>query len=421
MNDRYLVKFLVESAHNLEKVTQSIAKEQSSGTFIKVAGETPELRAKHEARVEKITVLEIVDTPSIPGSKSPKGVDPPYEYKRAEVEISFPIANIGDSLIAMWTTVTGGIYELGPFSGMRLLDCEMPPHLAEHYPGPQFGIEGTRKLTGVEGRPLVGTIVKPSVGLSPEQTADLVEVLCEAGCDFIKDDELQTDTPHSPFPKRVEAVMRVIKDHADKTGKMVMYGFNLTGDIDDMLRNHDAAVKHGATCIMIDMLTIGLSALVKLRKHCQLAIHGHRAGWGALTRHPMLGMDYTPIHKFWRMGGVDHIHINGIRNKFCESDESVIKAANATLTPMFDHQTPMPVFASGQWAGQAPDTYEAIKSVDLIYLAGGGIMGHPSGPGAGVRSLIQGWEAAEKGIPLEEYAKEHSELRESIEMYGAIL
>lgn len=421
MSDRYRAWFLVETAHDLEKVTASMAKEQSSGTFIKVPGETPELMAKHGANVEKITVLETVAAPSIPGAKAPKGVEPPYEYQRAEVEISFPIANIGDSLIAMWTTVTGGLYELGPFSGMRLLDCEIPPHLAQHYPGPQFGIRGTRELAGVENRPLVGTIVKPSVGLSPEQTADLVKVLVEAGCDFIKDDELQTDTPHSPYRDRVEAVMRVIKDHADKTGKMVMYGFNLTGDIDDMLRNHDAAVELGATCIMVDMLTVGLSALVHLRKHSQLPIHGHRAGWGALTRHPMLGMEYTPIHKFWRMAGIDHIHVNGIRNKFCETDESVIKAANATLTPLFEQETPLPVFASGQWAGQAPDTYAAIQSVDLIYLAGGGIMGHPSGPGAGVRSLIQGWEAAAKGITLEDYAKEHSELRESIEMYGAIL
>ena len=91
----------------------------------------------------------------------------------------------------------------------------------------------------MEGRPLIGTIIKPSVGFGPEETADLVKVLCEAGIDFIKDDELQADGPHCPFERRARAVMRVINGHAERTGKKVMYAFNITGELDEMRRRHD--------------------------------------------------------------------------------------------------------------------------------------------------------------------------------------
>jgi ribulose-bisphosphate carboxylase large chain len=126
------------------------------------------------------------------------------------------------------------------------------------------------------------------------------------------------------------------------------------------------------------------------------------------------------FQKFFRLAGVDHLHVNGLRNKFCESDESVTASARACLTPMLGGYTVMPVFSSGQWAGQAPDTYAALGSTDLLYLAGGGIMAHPDGPAAGVASLREAWEAALAGIPLEDYARTHSALRRALEHYGAL-
>ena len=56
--------------------------------------------------------------------------------------------------------------------------------------------EGTRKLCGVFQRPIVGTIIKPSVGLTPRQTAEQVKILIESALDFIKDDELMSDSPY---------------------------------------------------------------------------------------------------------------------------------------------------------------------------------------------------------------------------------
>ncbi|MDX2137511.1 MAG: ribulose-bisphosphate carboxylase large subunit family protein [Chloroflexota bacterium] len=419
ISDRIFATYHIETAHPLEQAAAIMAGEQSAGTFVKVPGETPELLEQHGARVERITELDSTDVPALPGSRPPKG-SPAPRYQRAEVVLSFPFANIGTSLTACMTAVSGNLYELSPFSGLRLLDVEFPPAFIAAHPGPAFGVEGTRRLTGVRSGPMLGTIIKPSVGLSPTQTAALVQTLCDAGLDFIKDDELQSNAPHSPLTERVQAVMGVINAFAERTGKRVMYAFNVTGDLDTIKRGHDTVLAHGGTCIMVNLIPVGLTAVEWLRRNSQLPIHGHRAGWGALSRHLSLGWEYRAFQKFFRLAGVDHLHVNGLRNKFCESDESVMTAARACLTPMAGGYTALPVFSSGQWAGQAPDTYAALGSTDLLYLAGGGIMAHPDGPAAGVASLREAWDAALSGISLDEYARTHPALRGALEMYGAL-
>jgi ribulose-bisphosphate carboxylase large chain len=288
----------------------------------------------------------------------------------------------------------------------------------ERYQGPQFGVAGTRRLAGVFDRPMIGTIIKPSVGLSPEATASLVAKLVDAGVDFIKDDELQADGPHCPFRERVSAVMRVIRDQSERTGKKVMFAANLTGDIDEMLRRHEHVLDEGGSCIMVSMNSIGLPAMKVLRAESQLPIHGHRNGWGMLGRSPALGMSFVAYQKFWRLAGIDHTHVNGIDNKFCEDNDSVIASARECLTPMFEPPHAgcevMPVFSSGQSARQVQQTYEALGSTDLIYAAGGGIVAHPGGPAAGVMALRQAWEAAVAGVPLTEAAREHPELADAL-------
>jgi ribulose-bisphosphate carboxylase large chain len=394
--------YLVETAYGLEEACEAMAGEQSSGTFVPVPGETPELKARSAARVERIEDLGPVAAPSLPGAGRADG-----EHRRARVTLSWPVGNMGPSLPNLMATVGGNLFELKQFSGLRLLDVRLTEEFAARYPGPAFGVEGTRRLTGVGGRPLIGTIVKPSVGFSAEETADLVRVLCDAGIDFIKDDELQADGPTCPFEDRARAVMRVINDHADRTGRKVMYAFNLTGEVDEMRRRHDLVRDLGGTCVMASLIPIGLVGLSALRSHSELPIHAHRNGWGALSRDPLLGFSYVAWQKFWRLAGADHMHVNGIANKFCEDDESVVASARTCLSPLFAEKPciAMPVFSSGQSAKQAPATWKALRSPDLIYAAGGGIMAHPQGPAAGVAALREAWEAAMAGEDLAAYAR----------------
>ncbi|NMN58946.1 ribulose-bisphosphate carboxylase large chain [Xanthobacter sp. SG618] len=413
--DRIEADYLLETPIDPRVAAEIIAGEQSSGTFVPVPGETPELKARSAARVIRLDILdEDAASPALPGA-SPAADG---RFRRALVTLSWPLETLGPSLPNLVATVAGNLFELKAVSGLRLLDIRMPSAFAAAYRGPQFGIAGTRRLAGVDKRAMIGTIVKPSVGFSAEETASLVRKLCEAGIDFIKDDELQADGPACPFADRVKAVMRVIEAEADRTGKKTMYAFNLTGDLDQMRRRHDHLVESGATCLMASLNSVGLVGMIELARFSTLPIHAHRNGWGYLARHPMLGWSYVAWQKIWRLAGADHMHVNGLQNKFFESDASVMDSARTCLTPLFPEKPciVMPVFSSGQSARQAPATYAGLGSTDLIVTAGGGIMGHPDGPAAGVTALKEAWAATVAGISLEEHARAHPELGRALEV-----
>ncbi len=416
MSERIHAVYLVETALPLAKAAAALAGEQSTGTFVALKEETEGFLTRYAARVEGIEELDTVASPSLPGAAPGDGC-----YRRARLEISWPLENTGPSLPNLLATIAGNLFELRQFSGLRLEDIRLPTAFARAYPGPQFGVAGTRRLTGVEAGPLLGTIIKPSIGLTPQETAELVATLCAAGIDFIKDDELQSDGPVSPFAERLACVSAAIDRHAQRTGKRVMYAINITGELDDMKRRHDAVLAAGGTCVMVSLNSVGLAGFSALRRHCQLPIHAHRNGFGALTRCPMLGFGYVAWQKIWRLAGADHMHVNGLRNKFYESDASVIASAKACLTPMFPAPekpcTVMPVVSSGQTALHAHDTCAAIGT-DLLFMCGGGIVGHPMGAAAGVAALRQAWTAAMAGEPLNDAAARHPELAAAVEAFG---
>lgn len=415
--EKVYATYLIETPFDPEAAAEIMAGEQSTGTFTAVPGETPELKEHHGAKVVTVEQLDTVTEPSLPGSILPKGTDS-ASYHRAKITLSFPLHNFGLSLPNLMTALAGNLYELREFSGLRLIDLELPDRFSEKYPGPKFGIQGTRKLADVYDRPLIGTIIKPSIGLKIEEYRTMVRELAEAGLDFIKDDELCANPPFAPFEQRVKAIMEEIERVADRTGKKTMYAFNITGDIEEMKRNHDAVVEAGGTCIMVSINSIGMPAIAHVRTYTELPIHGHRNQWGAMTRSPLLGMSFSVYQKICRLAGVDHLHTNGLNSKFTESNESVAQSIRDCLTPMLGGYEVMPVLSSAQWAGSAIPTYQAVPTVDVLHLAGGGILAHPGGISSGVKSMQLGWEAAVQGIPLEKYAEEHSILKQAIEKFG---
>lgn len=413
--ERITAKYYVETPFTLEKAAQVLAGEQSSGTFVEIPGETEELKNRFAARVEQITSLNQVSEPAIPGSAGSSGI-----YQRGMLTVSWSFENFGYNLPVLISTLQGNLYELSQFTGLKLMDIDLPESYSKYFKGPRFGIEGCRRLTNTFGRPLIGTIIKPSIGLSPEQTAALVKTLAEAGIDFIKDDELLSSSANSPFSKRVEAVMHVLNEHADKTGKKVMYAFNISDEMDQMQRNYEKIIQEGGTCAMISLNSVGVSGAKKICDNGALAIHGHRNGWGMMNRHPLLGIEFPAYQKLWRLAGVDQIHVNGIQNKFWESDDSVVRSIEACLKPLFSSGfSVLPVVSSGQWGGQAPETYRRTQTVDLLYMAGGGIMAHPDGPAGGVRALHQAWEAAVEGLSVEEAAVKYDEFGRSFRKFGS--
>jgi len=409
------VTYRIETAGSPEAMAAKIASDQSTGTFTDLPGETEALKARYAARVISVTALPPTPAPAFPQPGAAAGT----AYHRADAVIGYPLEAVGTDLAALMTITVGGVYAARGLSGIRVMDIDLPPDWACH-PGPQFGVAGSRRLMGVAAGPMIASIIKPSLGLSPEETAEVVKTLCAAGVDFIKDDEKLMSPAYSPLEARVAAIMPVIRDHEQRTGKRVMYAFGISSaDPDLMMRNHDCVVAAGGNAAVININSIGYGGMSFLRRRSALCLHAHRNGWDILTRHPALGMEFRAYQKIWRLLGVDQFQVNGIAAKYWEPDESFVKSFDDCLTPIFSKDDrALPVVCSGQWGGQAPETYARTgQRLDLMYLGGGGIHGHPGGAAAGVAAIRQAWAAAEAGIPLEDYAKDHPELAQSLQKF----
>ncbi|WP_245439560.1 ribulose-bisphosphate carboxylase large subunit family protein [Microvirga aerophila] len=392
--------YLVETPLPLDKVAEIMAGEQSCGTFTRVEGETDELRSRARATVVVVHDHGEVEQPSMRSAwLDRKGISD--RSRRGEVIVRFPLANVGVNLSTLAATVAGNLFDLGEVTGLRLESLRLPGSYRKRYALPRKGVTQTRRVTGVARGALIGSIIKPNVGLSAAEIAALVERLCAAGLDFIKDDEIAANPDHAPLSARIPAVMAAVRRHQDQTGKHVMVAFNITDETDAMRRHADLVTKEGGSCVMASLNWCGYSAVETLRRSTDLAIHGHRNGYGALSRHPALGIGFQAYQTLWRLAGVDHMHVHGLGGKFAQDDAEVVASAKDCLTPRCDEDDRvMPAFSSGQWAGTVGQTYNAVGTTDLLFMAGGGIMAHPGGPAEGVASIREAWRAVEAGEDL---------------------
>lgn len=405
----------LETSLPLARAAEVLAGEQSTGTFVRVARESDAVRARFAAQIDGIDDLPPSGAAPLPGA-----IGEARERRRARLRLRFPLDNFGPSLPNLLAAVAGNLFELKELAAIRLVDLDLPPAFAERYPGPAFGVEGTRRLMARPSGAMIGTIVKPSIGLSPAELAEVVDELAGAGVDFIKDDELQGNGPASPLAERVRAVMPVLERHADRTGVKPMYAFNITDDLGRLERNHDLVAEAGGTCVMVCVNLVGLAGLEYLRSRSALPIHGHRTMFGAIGRSPQVGIAFRAWQKIARLSGADHLHTNGIGNKFYESDAEVLDSIAAVRAPLLGLAPTVPVLSSGQWGGLAHATHAAVGSTDLLVLAGGGIHGHPDGAAAGVTSMREAWESAAAGESIETALARSGALRRAAETFGAV-
>lgn len=407
--------YVIETSLPLERAAEVLAGEQSTGTFVRVLRESDDVRARFAAQVESVEEVPLTDASPLPGT-----VGDPAHRRRAVLRLRFPLDNFGPSIPNLQAAVAGNLFEIKELAAIRLVDLDLPDAFATRYGGPRFGIAGTRTLMSRPDGAMIGTIVKPSIGLAPAELAEVVGELAAAGIDFIKDDELQGNGPSAPLAERVAAIMPVLRAHADRTGRMPMYAFNITDDIHLLEQNHDLVVGAGGTCVMVCINMVGLAGLAHVRRFAQVPIHGHRAMFGAISRSPQLGFSFRAWQKLARLSGADHLHTNGISNKFYESDDEVLDAIAAVRTPLRGIGPTVPVLSSGQWGGLAHATHAAVGSTDLLVLAGGGIHGHPDGVAAGVASMRDAWASAERGESVTEALAGSPPLRRATEIFGPV-
>lgn len=418
MRDQRTVRctYYIESAKPPADAAAVMAGEQSSGTFVPVPGESPRIRERHAAHVVEVRELER-RSPSLPSRSRPEQV------RAANVTIEFPMENIGTDLATLWTTIAGNLFELGELHACRLNRLELPDDFVAAHPGPAFGIKGTRRLIGDAAGALIGTIVKPNIGLSEPEFRQVVRELARASIDLVKDDELMTDQAHLPLERRIAVATEEIRAAEQVTGHPTMYAFNITGDLAGLRRRHDMVVEAGGRCVMLNVPVMGLQALEWLRSFSEVPIHGHRAGLAASMRADGLGVDYGVWQQLARLAGADQLHVSGLRSKFYERDEEVAGNIRGLLAPLGATTPVLPVLSSGQNVTTPAPTFSAVASTDLLMLAGGGVAAHPGGPAAGVRSLRDAWAAATEGVALADAAERRARagddaLLRAVEKFG---
>ncbi len=341
-----------------------------------------------------------------------------FSIEGSVAKIAYPIELFeGGNMPNILSSVAGNVFGLRALRNLRLNDIKFPDKMVAGFKGPKFGIKGIRELLRVSGRPLVGTIIKPKLGL---KTADHARVAYEAwagGCDIVKDDENLSSQKFNPFEERIVKTLERRDKAESETGERKVYMANITAETEIMLKRAEFVLEHGGEYVMVDVLTCGFSALQTLRdQDFKLVIHAHRAGHAAFTKNPKLGIAMRVIAKVARIIGVDQLHVGTVVGKMSETKQEVIDNIEACKMPM-DGLTPvLPVASGGLHPRLVPALMETFGN-DFVIQAGGGIHGHKNGTWAGARAMRQAVDATLNEKTLDEFAEKHEELRAAITMW----
>ena len=377
--DAVLATYELEGEFPLADLTRVVAMEETTGTWTPVPKRTGSLEEELQGEV---VALDEANHRGVVAY--PLGI--------------FEVENIPGFL----AIVAGNLFGLGSLRRARLVDLEFPPAFAKKYPGPGFGIPGVRKMVGTAkvGRPHGGTIVKPKVGLDPKGTAAVAKEAALGGVDFIKDDETLTDQEFCPLEERMRLVMEAMDQAKSETGRKPLYAVNLTAGaneiVDRLDRVRDAAEPN---CVMVDVLTSGLDALLQLRRHAKVPIHVHRAMHGAITRSRDFGISMTVWSRLTRLCGGDQLHIGSASGKM-EHPAELGELLDALRAPMHGMKAVFPVSSGGLHPASVPHEVKAFGS-DVVLQAGGGIHGHPGGTRKGAMAFLQAIDEVHAGRPIE--------------------
>lgn len=395
---------LYSEAKNGLKLVAGFASEQTNGTWVEVPGGDEKLLAEHAGRV--VSVQEIP-------SHETKGRD---EERCFVAQIAYPWANFGPQLPMLLTTLFGNI---SMFGKIKLLDIRIPAGLARALPGPRFGISGVRELLGVSDRPLLNTMIKPSIGLTPQQGADRLYQAALGGTDIIKDDEVLADPEVSPFTDRLSAYLEKLERAENETGEKKLYAVNATDEPARCLEKAEAAVQAGAQAVMINYLPSGLGLVSSLARDSRInvPILGHLDFGGALYASPYHGISSALLYgKLPRLAGIDLLTIPSPYGKFDLSLEKYLSIVVALRHPMHSVKPTFPIIGGGIKPGDLPQLLEDV-GCEFIIGAGGAIYGHPSGARAGARAFRQGIELLMQDGDFQ-HAKRFPELQTALDKWG---
>jgi ribulose-bisphosphate carboxylase large chain len=341
-----------------------------------------------------------------------------FSIEGNEAKIAYPVELFEPgNMPNVLSSVAGNVFGLRLLRNLRLTDIKFSRQLVKSFKGPQYGVEGIRTLIGVHSRPLVGTIIKPKLGL---KTIDHAKVAYEAwlgGCDIVKDDENLSSQSFNLFEERLVKTLESRDRAEEETGEKKVYMINITSGTKEMLHRAELVLRHGGEYVMIDILTCGFAALQTFRDQgFQLVIHAHRAGHAAFTKNLLHGISMQVISRVARVIGVDQLHVGTVVGKMFETKEEVAENCDALTEEMFELKSVLPVASGGLHPRLIPALMEFFGK-DFVIQAGGGIHGHKDGTISGAKAMRQAVDATLQGIPLNRYAEKHKELKGAMETW----
>jgi ribulose-bisphosphate carboxylase large chain len=386
-NSKYFIAIYdLKSTQDLKSAAWELAVGQSVGNpHVRNRWETDDLFENHSCKI-----LE----------------DPEELEKKTEgiVRIAFPILNTdweGDGVSHLLCQVMGGQVDIKDIIYCRLIDLFLPNNVLDVLRiAPKYGISGMREFTGVHNKTLLGGIVKPKTGITPEVLLEMVKEMVDGGINFIKEDEIMSNFPLCPIEKRVPLIM----DYINSSGKKVVYAVCINGDPAHILKRAQRVHELGANAIHVNFWC-GLGVYRSLRAlDLPLFIHFQQSGSKILTeKSHRYSIDFNVLCMLAAISGVDTMHIG---NLFGYSSETESEIMNYVDT--LHKYNVVPTLS----CGMHPGIVNAVTAkIGNQYLAnvGGALHGHPQGTNAGVKAMRQAidgdFEAPEYKLAIKQWGE----------------
>ncbi len=393
-----IVTFYLESRGNFKEAAEAIAAESSIGTWTDTKFLKRDLFESLAARVFEIKELS---------------------EKTGVIKVAYPIGLFErDNIPQLLADVAGNVFGMRSVKNLRVRDIDIPEIYTKANKGPAFGISGVRDILGVYDRPLLGTIIKPKVGLRTKQHAKIAYEAWIGGVDIVKDDENLTDQDFNPFYDRVNQTLEARRRAEEETGEKKMYCPNISGRMSEMYARAKFVRDMGGRAVMMDIITVGFSGVQFIRdQQIGLVMHGHRAMHAAFTNNDKHGISMLVIAKLARLAGIDQLHTGTVIGKMEGTKDSVLQINSFIRKPWFAIKPTFPIASGGLYPGLIPKLVRLLGR-DIIINLGGGIHGHPDGVIAGARASKQALDSVLKDKKIAEYSENHEELKKAIEIWG---
>lgn len=344
----------------------------------------------------------------------------------------------GRAMLASFLTLTiGNNQGMGDVEYAKMYDFWMPPEYLRLYDGPSTDISDLWRVLGrpvVDGGFIVGTIIKPKLGLRPQPFAKAAYDFWLGG-DFIKNDEPQGNQVFARLKETIIAVADAMRRAQDESGQPKLFSANITADDyreiiargEFILETFAENADHVA--FLVDGYVAGPTAITTARRHFpNQYLHYHRAGHGAVTS-PQTQRGYTAfvLAKMSRLQGASGIHVGTMSHGKMEGEVDDRNIAymieRDSADGPFYHQEwqgmrpTTPIVSGGMNALRLPGFFDNLGHSNLILTAGGGAYGHIDGAAAGATSLRQAEMCWRAGADPVAFARDHREFARAFESF----